>query len=402
VEAKNLRQRGQALVRRPPQDKNAAATLLAAAEKRMKLGYFTMPVHPPARSYVETLKEDREAFILADRLGYSEGYCGEHLTDAAENIPNSMMFIATLLGVTSQIKVGTAVVNLPHTHPVVVASNAAMLDNLFEGRFILGIGAGVLRSDAEALGLLEADRNDMFAEAIDHILALWAGTAPIDLKGKYWTISTVKTLWPEVGIGDVVKPFQKPHPPIAGTATDPDSKGLIALGRRGWWPISSHFLHLNCLKSQWANYAKGCFEGGHKPDRANWRVARSIFVAEDDKVARAYGGDDPDSPYRFYMSQLTAKLKKARRMIAFKSHPDMPDDDITFDYIFDNIVIRGSVNRVVDRILELHEQVGDFGTLLYCGKDWADPQLGRKSMELMAEKVMPAVNAALGKSVAAE
>src|SRR5262249_22447251 len=75
------------------------------------------------------------SFILAERLGYSEGYCGEHLTDAAENIPNSMMFIATLLGATSQMKVGTAVVNLPHSHPVVVASNAAMLDNLFEGRF---------------------------------------------------------------------------------------------------------------------------------------------------------------------------------------------------------------------------------------------------------------------------
>ncbi len=368
----------------------------------MKLGYFTMPVHPPTRSYVETLKEDREAFILADRLGYTEGYCGEHLTDAAENIPNSMMFIATLLGVTSQIKVGTAVVNLPHSHPVVVASNAAMLDNLFEGRFILGIGAGVLRSDAEALGLLDADRNAMFAEAIDHILALWAGTAPIDLKGKYWTISTMKTLWPEVGIGDVVKPYQKPHPPIAGTATDPDSKGLIALGRRGWWPISSHFLHPNCLKSQWANYAKGCAEGGHAADRANWRVARSIFVADDDKVANSYGGDDPNSPYRFYMSQLTAKLQKAKRMISFKSSPDMPDEAITYEYIFDKIVIRGSVNRVVDRILELHEQVGDIGTLLYCGKDWADPTLGRRSMELMAEKVMPAVNAALRKSVAAE
>src|SRR5262249_28219974 len=192
------------------------------------------------------------------------------LTDAAENIPNSMMFIATLLGATSQMKVGTAVVNLPHSHPVVVASNAAMLDNLFKGRFILGIGAGILRSDA--------------------------------------------------------KPYQKPHPPIAGTATDPDSKGLIALGRRGWWPISSHFLHPNCPKSQWANYAKGCAEGGHKAERANWRVARSIFVAEDDKVARSYGGDDSNSPYRFYMSQLTAKLKKARRMIAFKPHPDMPDE----------------------------------------------------------------------------
>jgi hypothetical protein len=60
------------------------------------------------------------------------------------------------------------------------------------------------------------------------------------------------------------------------------------------------------------------------------------------------------------------------------------------------------VNRVIDRLLELHDQVGDFGTLLYCGKDWADRQLGRKSMELMAEKVMPAVNAALARSMAAE
>ena len=102
------------------------------------------------------------------------------------------------------------------------------------------------------------------------------------------------------------------------------------------------------------------------------------------------------------MSQLTAKLRRHKRMIAFKPNPEMRDEDVTFDYIFDNIVIRGSVNRVVDRILELHETVGDFGTLLYCGKDWADPRLGRKSMELMAEKVMPAVNAALGKSVAAE
>ena len=89
-------------------------------------------------------------------------------------------------------------------------------------------------------------------------------------------------------------------------------------------------------------------------------------------------------------------------MDSFKPHPGMADEAITYDYIFDSIVIRGGVNRVVDRILKLHEQVGDFGTLLYCGKDWADSRLGRKSMELMAEKVMPAVNAALGKSVAAE
>ncbi len=368
----------------------------------MKLGFFVMPVHPPERDYVRTLREDREAFILADRLGYSEGYCGEHLTDVVENIPSSLIFCASLAGFTSQIKLGTAVVNLPFSHPLIVAAHAALVDNLLQGRFLLGIGAGILRTDAEALGLLEADRGAMFAEAIDHILALWSGAAPYNLTGKYWNISTAKTLWPEIGLGDIVKPFQKPHPPILGTATDPQPKGFIALGRRGWWPISSNFLHSNHLLSQWNNYAKGCAEGGHRADRANWRVARSIFVADDDKIARAYGGDDPKSPYRFYMSQLTAKLRKGKRLGGFKERLDMADDEVTVDYVLNNVVIRGSVNRVIDGILALHEKVGDFGTLLYCGKDWADSALSRKSMELMAEKVMPAVNAAIGKRVAAE
>ena len=368
----------------------------------MKLGFFTMPVHPPGRSYAQTLKEDREAFILADRLGYTEGYCGEHLTDAVENIPNSLMFIATLLDATKQMKVGTAVVNLPHSHPVIIASNAAMIDNLFEGRFILGIGAGILRSDAEALGLLDADRQAMFVEAMDQVLALWAGESPYDIKGKFWNISTVKTNWPEVGVGPIVKPYQKPHPLIVGTASDPESKGVIALGRRGWGPVSSNLMHTYWLPRHWANYEKGAAEGGRMADREIWRVARSIFVADDSSTAKRYGGDDPNSPYRFYMRQLMMKLARGKRLGSFKSGPDMPDEAITLDYVLDNVVIRGTVNEVVDAILALRETTGDFGTLLYCGKDWTDPALGRRSMELMAEKVMPAVNAAIGTRVAAE
>jgi hypothetical protein len=53
--------------------------------------------------------------------------------------------------------------------------------------------------------------------------------------------------------------------------------------------------------------------------------------------------------------------------------------------------------------LAFREEVGDFGTLLLAGKDWKDRDLGRRSMQLLAEKVMPQVNAAIGKSrVAAE
>ena len=89
-------------------------------------------------------------------------------------------------------------------------------------------------------------------------------------------------------------------------------------------------------------------------------------------------------------------------LIAAERHfAHYPDDDVTLDYIMDNCVIAGGVGSVVDQILAMHEKTGDFGTLIYVGKDWTDPELGRRSMELMAEKVMPAVNAAIGRSARA-
>jgi hypothetical protein len=64
---------------------------------------------------------------------------------------------------------------------VLLAANAAMFDHLAQGRFILGVSAGALGSDAEALGILDEDRNKMFAEAIDVILAIWQREPPYDI-----------------------------------------------------------------------------------------------------------------------------------------------------------------------------------------------------------------------------
>ena len=126
----------------------------------MNLGFFTMPIHPLEKDWRVSLREDREAFILADELGYTEGYVGEHHTDRAENITSSMMFICTLIEATKRIKLGTGTVNMPNNHPAAVAANAAMLDHMLDGRFILGISPGGLLSDAEVFGNLDADRND--------------------------------------------------------------------------------------------------------------------------------------------------------------------------------------------------------------------------------------------------
>jgi alkanesulfonate monooxygenase SsuD/methylene tetrahydromethanopterin reductase-like flavin-dependent oxidoreductase (luciferase family) len=76
----------------------------------------------------------------------------------------------------------------------------------------------------------------------------------------------------------------------------------------------------------------------------------------------------------------------------------MPDSAVTLDYVVDKLVIWGSPQKVADELLAFREEIGDFGTLLYAGKDWVDRDLGRRSMVLMAEKVMPAVNSAVARS----
>src|SRR5262245_53632933 len=98
----------------------------------MQLGFFTMPIHPVGKDWRQSLREDREAFILADELGFVEGYVGEHVTDAAENITSCTTFIATLVDATRRIRLGNGTVNMPNNHSDAVAGNVAVLDLVVE------------------------------------------------------------------------------------------------------------------------------------------------------------------------------------------------------------------------------------------------------------------------------
>src|SRR5688572_27909179 len=109
----------------------------------MQLGFFIQPVHPPSRSYADLLREDREAVVLADRLGYREAFIGEHLVDAAVTFISSLAFIAHLADACPTITFGSGVMPLTHHHPAMAAAQAAMVDHLVPGRLALGVGPGV-------------------------------------------------------------------------------------------------------------------------------------------------------------------------------------------------------------------------------------------------------------------
>ncbi|MEP4486729.1 MAG: LLM class flavin-dependent oxidoreductase [Halioglobus sp.] len=360
----------------------------------MDLSFFTMPIHPVDKPVSQSLREDREAFILADKLGFKEGYCGEHTTDLAEIVSSTVAFMASLAYETQQIHLGTGTVNLPNSHPARIAAEVAMLDHMLEGRMIFGISPGGLMSDAEVFGNLDRDRNAMFVECINMVLDIWAGEAPYNLKGDYYEVSTEQTMMPEIGQGSIIRPYQAPCPPIVGTAVAPFSAGVTEMAARGWDPISANFLLPKWVKTHWPKYLEGCDRANREVDSNNWRVAKNICVAKDMNTARRYACD-LGSPYVFYYEQLLTKLRAGGRLNLFKEDQAMADDDVTLEYVLDKLVIYGDVESVTDQVLEFHDDIGDFGQLVYAGHDWADYELGRQSMILMAEQVMPRVNQAL-------
>ena len=362
----------------------------------MKYSTFMMPLHPPGRNITQTLEEDREAVILADRLGFSEAYVGEHVTDAAETVTSSMIFLASLVAQTKNIMLGTGTINVPNSHPAAIAAQAAMLDHMLKGRFIMGISPGGLMSDAEVFGNFGKDRNAMFVEGINMVLKIWESEPPYNLEGEYFKVSVGQTMIPEIGQGYIMKPYQRPHPLIVGTAVAPFSKGVTEMAKRGWQPISANFLMPEWVKSHWPKYVDGRNEVGAKADPSEWRVAKSIFVPDDEATAKRYALEE-GGPYHFYFKQLVRKLVNGGRSNLFKTEQSMDDALITPEYVASKLVLAGTVNSVVDQILAFREYIGDFGNLLYACHDWMDPALGKRSMELFATEVMPRVNAAIGR-----
>src|ERR1700683_1446125 len=84
----------------------------------MRLGLFMMPVHPPSRSFTETLAEDTEKSLFADQLGFEEMWLGEHFSATSEPIPSPLMFMAGRLPRPKNLTFRTAGLCLPKHPPV--------------------------------------------------------------------------------------------------------------------------------------------------------------------------------------------------------------------------------------------------------------------------------------------
>src|SRR6185312_6308461 len=211
-----------------------------------------------------------------------------------------------------------------------------------------------------------------------------------DIPGETWNVQIKKAIMPELGMGFMPKPLQKPHPPVHISIASPDSATAKLAGSKGWGIISGPVAPLYAVASHWQAYSEARREAGHRARSEDWRVSRLVIVAPTDGEAkeRAYGAVTSN---RHYCGYMRTALAAAKRLIMIKPRPDMADDECTADVIIDECVIHGSPRTVLDKLVALRERVGPFGTLLQIGLDWSGPNEAweRDGMRLLAQEVIP-------------
>ncbi len=160
---------------------------------------------------------------------YSPG--GEFPGQAYGEAMEQLTLLTFIAGHTKSIRLVTSVMIVPHRNPLVTAKILATLDVLSKGRVTLGVGAGWMREEFEALGIPAFDqRGDVTDEYIRAFKVLWTSDNP-SFEGKYCRFSDISFL---------PKPVQKPHPPIWVGGESPRAIRRTAELGDGWYPIGSN------------------------------------------------------------------------------------------------------------------------------------------------------------------
>ena len=353
----------------------------------MQFGLFMMPLHPPHRTFADSYQRDVDQIVLADQLGFREAWIGEHLTERWENAPAPDLLIAQALPLTKTIKLGTGVTLLALHNPVYLAHRLAMLDHMARGRFQWGIGGGAIPTDLSLFGLNASDVRARSAEVLDVVLALWASEGRFTYHGKFFDIET-PVFDPVKDRGYYMKPYQQPHPPIAVAASTPDSSSMRMAGERGWIPMTSSLLSRTYLSDHWRLVEAGAAKAGKLPNRSQWRIARDVFVGPTPTMARERARAVLGRNY--VRHQLPNRLGTIQ-MASTKLDPSIPDDAVTVDYLMENVWIVGDPSECADKIHQLYEESGGFGSLLSITTDADDAGWDHESLRLLMEDVAPRV-----------
>ncbi len=291
------------------------------------------------RSWVELAESLDLHSLWLPEMHFQPGVC-----------PAPLMELAGYAATTRRIRLGTTSLLLPLHPPEKLAAEIATLDQLSEGRLLIGLGRGFQKPMLEAFGVPPAEKRDRFDDALDRILALWA-----EHNGRRER-SPLRT-------------HQRPHPPLAVAAFGP--KGLAQAARRDLPYLASPVETFDQIASNLARHRSLLPDPG-KP--ALSLIMRTIFVSEDDAELSA--------ARESLMSEMSGRRKGMPASV-----------NQALDAPLEARAVVGRPEEVIERLIQERRRLGI--DLLVARPQLAriDRETAERSFVRLAREVWPAVRA---------
>jgi alkanesulfonate monooxygenase SsuD/methylene tetrahydromethanopterin reductase-like flavin-dependent oxidoreductase (luciferase family) len=341
----------------------------------MRFGTFVFSIsHDPSEDH-QVIENTLREVELAEAIGLDAVWLTEHHFDGAVAYADPLVFGAAVAMRTRRVRIGFAVVEMALHHPIRLAVQTSLLDNLSRGRLIVGTGRGSAYNEFEYLGFgttMDEGRQRM-AEAEDLLVKAWTGE-DIEHKGKYWHLSFPRLRPP---------PYQKPHPPLVRACIGEASMlEMASIGR----PVLIGVQTLDTLRQRLHCYTETMLKAGFEKAAVEnaldqtW-AQRALYVEESDEEAL----DVATMALKRYRHHLD---EARRRYNPGGLPPRKPEAPPSPNEMVEHAFLAGTPKRVAEQVAALRE-AGVRNLLLNVNVGQMPPERVERSMKLFGEKVLP-------------
>jgi alkanesulfonate monooxygenase SsuD/methylene tetrahydromethanopterin reductase-like flavin-dependent oxidoreductase (luciferase family) len=331
-------------------------------------------------THAEMFRRQLAEVELAECMGIDQIWFFEHHLQPTAPVPSPNLLIAAAAQRTRHIRFASMVNILPFRHPLLVAEEAAMLDNLTDGRLDIGLGRGLRPPEFEAFGVDQAQSREMFLESFDIIRRVWADENFVH-HGKYWSVRKEAPLAPPL--------VQHPHPPFLVSAQSEESLRWAA---EHDIPFAQIDPPTEQAQRDQALYREVQTAHGHAPVSRLY-LMREIYVGDSDARARAEA-----QPWMLGHWELW------NRYTQFTRDGKLPDSydfwrrqapmlhAMSFEEIFANdMMLLGGPETVADAILRIAGRLDLMGLALIFKLGAMPYDMVERSMTAFGEAVVPRI-----------
>jgi alkanesulfonate monooxygenase SsuD/methylene tetrahydromethanopterin reductase-like flavin-dependent oxidoreductase (luciferase family) len=313
----------------------------------------------------------------ADRLGYDTAWIAEHhFSNTYGILPDPFAYIAYLAPQTERIKLGTAVMTLPLHNPLRIVENAAFIDILTDGRFIMGLGSGYRPYEFKGFGVNFETRHERQEEALSVVLeALHTRKIKHDGANYRHDVTGEYEIFPAS--------VQQPHPPLYMAAGSERSIAFAA--RHGFGLMLSTLPSFETLAEKTAFYREKMKDAPEKwtrnPAFGQIDQARWVYVAETDAKAKE---ESEEGILRILKTFTSPGAGGYMGLVSEKG----ADPELDYDELARTTLLHGSPDTVIERLRKMQSMTGMTSLVLYYPPYYGEEKT-IKMLRLFAETVLP-------------